>query len=104
MTILFGMAILAILIGLGYYIYLLCTPKENQMKKYLNQEVLVKLFKPFNGSKSYIGLLHAINPSFITIKSENRNIELERKNISQIKTIYHWENQERNDEKNENNG
>ena len=33
MTILFGMAILAILIGLGYYIYLLCTPKENQMKK-----------------------------------------------------------------------
>ena len=78
--------------------------KENQMKKYLNQEVLVKLFKPFNGSKSYIGLLHAINPSFITIKSENRNIEIERKNISQIKTIYHWENQERNDEKNENNG
>ena len=33
MTVLFALAILSISIGLGYYVYLLVTPKKNTIKK-----------------------------------------------------------------------
>ena len=50
----------------------------------------VKLFKPINNSKQYIGNLKAFNNSEIILEIEKNEMVLDRKNISQIKTIFKW--------------
>ena len=57
-------------------------------RKNIGKEVEVKLFKKdTNGNKNYKGILEKFDSETITIKE---NIKIERKNISQIKTVYNW--------------
>ncbi len=47
--------------------------------------------KDDKGKKEYQGILKDFNNEIIKIEDqENQEIEIERKNISQIKTIYNW--------------
>lgn len=67
--------------------------KDEHLQKNIGEEIEVKLFKKDeNGSKNYIGILKSFNDKEIKIES-NEEINIERKNIAQIKTIYNWENQ-----------
>ena len=62
--------------------------KDEHLKQNIGKEVEVKLFKKdANGNKNYKGILEKFDSETITIKE---NIEIERKNIAQIKTVYNW--------------
>lgn len=64
--------------------------KDKHLAKNLGKKVEVKLFKKDSrGKKEYMGTLEAFNDDTITIKTDEE-IELERKNVAQIKTVYDW--------------
>ena len=57
------------------------------------EEDLFLLKKDENGNKEYQGILKSFDDEKITMEKDECNeevIELERKNIAQIKTIYNW--------------
>ena len=63
--------------------------KEKHLKDNINNEIQLKLFKPINGQKQYKGILKDFDNEFITILG-NQEMKIDRKNISQIKTVYNW--------------
>ena len=66
--------------------------KDKHLKENIGVEVEVKLFKPINKKKVVSGILENFNESEITIKTnENVTEVIQRKDISLIRTIYHWE-------------
>lgn len=65
--------------------------KEKHLKDNLQNKVTIKLFKPVEGQKQFIGILKNFDDKDIGIEDLERNeIKLERSNISQIKTVYDW--------------
>ncbi len=65
--------------------------KEKHLKDNLGEEVLIKLFKKDEtGNKEYQGILKDFDSEYIFFEDENEEVKLDRKNIAQIKTIYHW--------------
>ena len=66
--------------------------KEKHLEKNIGTEISVKLFKKDeNGKKEYKGILEGFDEGYIKIKEENQEFKIERKNISQIKTVYNWD-------------
>ncbi len=62
--------------------------KNKNLEQNIGKEVQVKLFqKDEKGNKERQGKLKEFNKEKIILEG---NIEIERKNIAQIKTIYHW--------------
>ena len=62
--------------------------KDKHLEKNIGTEINVKLFKKDeNGNKEYQGILKSFNETEIELEED---IKIERKNIAQIKTIYHW--------------
>ena len=65
--------------------------KDKHLEKNIGEEVNVKLFKKDeNGAKEYWGKLKEFNQNEIVLETEEQEIKIERKNISQIKTVYNW--------------
>ena len=63
--------------------------KEKHLKDNIENQVQIKLFKPFEGQKQYKGILKDFNNDYITI-FDAEEIKIDRKNISQIKTVFNW--------------
>ena len=63
--------------------------KEKHLTSNIGNEIQIKLFKPFEGQKQYKGILKSFNNESITILN-TEEIRIDRKNISQIKTVYNW--------------
>jgi len=63
--------------------------KEKHLEDNIETEVQIKLFKPQDGQKQYKGILKDFNNDYVTILT-NEEIKIDRKNISQIKTIFNW--------------
>ena len=63
--------------------------KDKHLQANIGTEVTIKLFKPIEKIKEYKGVLKSFNNDYIVIFN-NKDIEIERKNISQIKTVYNW--------------
>ena len=64
--------------------------KDKHLEKNIGQNVEVKLFqKNEDGKKEIQGSLEKFDKDTITIMAD-KEINLERKNIAQIKTIYEW--------------
>ena len=63
--------------------------KEKHLKDNIENEIQIKLFKPLDGQKQYKGILKDFNNDYITILN-NQELKIDRKNISQIKTVYNW--------------
>ena len=63
--------------------------KDKHLKDNIEEEVQIKLFKPLDGQKQYKGILKDFDKDYITILN-NQEIKIDRKNISQIKTVYNW--------------
>ncbi len=62
--------------------------KDWQLKKFKGEIVEVKLFKKDDkGNKNYIGNLDDVTDDILKIKTDEI-INIDRKNISQIKTVY----------------
>ena len=63
--------------------------KDWQFKKYLGYKVQINLFKKDeNGFKEYNGILQQVSEKFLTVEQDNIKYEVQRKDISQVKTIY----------------
>lgn len=62
--------------------------KDWQLKKYIGEKVEIKMFKKdANNNKEYIGILEEVLEDKLIIQTDEK-VEIERKNISQVKTIY----------------
>lgn len=62
--------------------------KDKHLEQNIGKEISVKLFKKDEkGNKEYQGILKNFNMEKIILEED---IEIERKNIAQIKTIYNW--------------
>ena len=64
--------------------------KDKHLKSNLGSKVQVKLFKPLDGNKQFIGELKDFDDEFITLEDNSQTKKIERKNIGQIKTIFDW--------------
>ena len=63
--------------------------KDWQLKKFKGTDVNIKLFKKDeNGKKEYTGTLGDITENTLDVEAEGENITINRKIISQVKTIY----------------
>ncbi|MCL2354996.1 MAG: hypothetical protein FWC68_03875 [Oscillospiraceae bacterium] len=51
----------------------------------------MKLFKPLNNSKEHRGKLERFTEGVVTIKTDDGLLEIDRKNIGLIKTVYNWD-------------
>ena len=74
--------------------------KDEHLEKNKGSEIYIKLFQKDNyGKKEYYGILKNYTESEVTIETNEiinkeeikKEITLERKNIAQIKTVYHWD-------------
>lgn len=63
--------------------------KDKHLEENIEKEVEIKLFKPLDGKKEFIGTLKSFNEENIVIEQDNL-ITIERKNISLIKLHYNW--------------
>lgn len=64
--------------------------KDKHLNDNIGANIQVKLFKPLNGQKQFVGTLDKFNENEITIYSNDSKLNIDRKNIAQIKTIYNW--------------
>ena len=65
--------------------------KDKHLEQNLGKDINIKLFKKDeNSAKEYLGTLKEFNQNEIIIETEEQEITIERKNISQIKTVYNW--------------
>ena len=69
--------------------------KDKQLQNHIGELIQLKLFIGINGEKQLIGFLKNFDDKNIVINQEdNENIEnlieIPRKNISLIKTVYEW--------------
>ena len=63
--------------------------KDWQLKKFKGEEVNIKLFKKDeNGKKEYTGSLGDITENTLDVEAEGKNTTIDRKIISQVKTVY----------------
>lgn len=67
--------------------------KEKHLEQNIGNEIAIKLFKKDEeGKKEYQGILKKYTEQDIIIEdNENKQKQINRKNISQIKTVYNWE-------------
>ena len=66
--------------------------KDKHLKDNIGNEVEVKLFKPINKQKEFIGILEDFTENEITLKLENdESINIDRKDISLIKKTFNWD-------------
>lgn len=64
--------------------------KDKHLKENLGKKIQIKLFNPIEGKKEYIGKLEKYDEEKIEINIEEKNIQIPRKTISLIKTVYEW--------------
>lgn len=64
--------------------------KDAHLEKNIGKEVEIKLFRPIDKQKSFQGTLLKFDKEKIYIKINSEEKEIERKDISQIKTVYQW--------------
>ena len=63
--------------------------RDWHFNKYIGSKVEAKLFKPINKQKVIVGVLKSFDSNNIILElSDADNIEIDRKNISIIKTLY----------------
>lgn len=64
--------------------------KDKHLEESIGKEIELKLFKPLNGKKEYIGILKKFDKEKIEIQDEQEINEIQRNNISLIKIHYNW--------------
>ena len=69
--------------------------KDKHLEDNIGKNVQMKLYKPLGGKKEYVGKLISFDEKIITIEVDNTKIEIEKRDTSQIKTVYKW-NEENN--------
>ena len=66
--------------------------KDKHLEANIGKEVEIKLFKPIDKQKEFIGILKQFDEEILIIEvQDGKEVKLERKNISLIKLKYNWE-------------
>lgn len=66
--------------------------KDKHLKENINEIITIKLFKPVEGTKEFIGKLKNFDEENLEIELDDESIiPLERKNISLIKKYFDWD-------------
>lgn len=66
--------------------------KDKHLQDNIGSEIEIKLFKPIDKKKEFIGTLEDFNGEEIILKLEsNTKITIARKDISLIKTVFDWD-------------
>ena len=69
--------------------------KDSHLQENIGNEVQVSLYKPIEilekKQKEFIGTIINFNEKKINFKIDNKEITIDRKSISQIKTIFDWD-------------
>lgn len=63
---------------------------DKHLKDNILKDVEISLYQKQNNKKNYIGILKDFDVDNIYLDIDNELIKFERKNISQIKTLYKW--------------
>lgn len=71
--------------------------KERHLKENIGKEVYITLFRLIEKKKEMIGILKEYTQENIMIEIEEQEIQIDKKNIANMKTVYHWD-EERNEE------
>ncbi len=67
--------------------------KDKHLESNIGNKIEVKLFKPINKQKEFIGNLKSFNEEEIILSLDNQTeIKINRKEISLIKTFFDWDN------------
>lgn len=67
--------------------------KKKHLEENIGELITIKLFKPIDGSKEFVGNLVNFDEENLNIKLDDESdIKIERKNISLIKKFYDWNN------------
>lgn len=64
--------------------------KDEHLKKNIDDVISIKLFKPIDGKKEFIGKLIEFNENEIKINIDNKELIINRKDISLMKKYYEW--------------
>lgn len=65
--------------------------KDKHLEQSIGIEVEVRMFKKDeNGNKNYEGFLKSYDNNFIKLDVDDQEVNIDRKDIAQIKTIYNW--------------
>lgn len=64
---------------------------DAQLERAINSKIEVHTYKKVNEDKVLIGNLISFSESNIILDINNENIEIDRENISTMKTVYEWE-------------
>ena len=65
--------------------------KDKHLEQNINNDISIKLFKKDeHGQKEYVGMLKNFDKETITIKVEDSEYIIKRKDIANIKTIFNW--------------
>ena len=64
--------------------------KEKHLNDNIGETIEIKLFKPINKKKEIIGVLKQFDENTIVVLTSVEQIEISRRDISQIKKVYEW--------------
>ncbi len=64
--------------------------KDKHFEKNINHKTQIKLFKPIDKKKELVGILKEFTDESITLEIEDEIKQIDRKNISVIKTVFDW--------------
>ena len=64
---------------------------DAQIERAINSKIEVHTYKKVNEDKVLVGNLISFSESNIILDINNENIEIDRNNISTMKTVYEWE-------------
>ena len=65
--------------------------KEEHFIQNIGKKIEIKLFKKDeSGRKQIIGISNKIDEENISVEVEDNILEINRRNISQVKTVYEW--------------
>ena len=66
---------------------------NEHLEQNIEKEIEVHTFKPIEGKKEIKGILKKFTNDSITIETENNELEILITDISNMKTVYDWDNQ-----------
>lgn len=64
--------------------------KKEHYVKQVGNEIEVKLYKAINNSKQLVGILKKVEDDYIILETDNKEVNINFKDISASKTVYNW--------------
>ena len=64
--------------------------KDKHFEKQIGKEIVLKLFKSIDKQKEIQGILESYNKEELVIRQNDKNFNIELKNIAIAKTVFNW--------------